>query len=83
MVQDNQFDILELIDSIIGLVYTSQDAIRLSGSEPINQKINEFMKFNAIAKDSIKQVIRLTVIRQGEVDHKLSDSLKFVLENLD
>jgi hypothetical protein len=50
-VDDYKFDILELIDTIIGYIYTSQVAEKLSESNLIRHKIDEFMKFNCIKKE--------------------------------
>lgn len=54
LVDDYRFDILELADIIIGYLYTSQAALKLSESNLITHKIDEFMKFNSITKDSLK-----------------------------
>lgn len=57
LVQDYRFDILELIDIIIGYLYTSDIAQRLSEGDSIKHKIMEFIKFNGIKKDSIQAVV--------------------------
>jgi hypothetical protein len=54
LVQDYKFDILELIDIIISYLYTSVDAERLSEGNLIRHKIDEFLKFNSIKKQSIE-----------------------------
>ena len=66
MVEDYQFDILELIDTILGYLYTSHVAEKLSESSLIRHKMDEFMKFNSITKHSIKNVIDLAIKRHGE-----------------
>ena len=66
LVEDYQFDILELIDTVLGYLYTSQVAEKLSETSLIRHKMDEFMKFNSITKQSIQNVIDLAIKRHGE-----------------
>ena len=66
LVQDHRFDILESIDIIIIFLSTSEAANKLSEGDSITNKINEFIKFNGIKKESLKQVIKLASIRYGD-----------------
>jgi endonuclease V-like protein UPF0215 family len=46
-------------------LYSSEAAKRLTQSDSIVNKINEFIKFNGIKKESIKEVIRIAALRSS------------------
>ncbi|CDW73679.1 beta-catenin-like protein 1-like [Stylonychia lemnae] len=70
LVEDYQFNILEQVDFIIGFLISSKSAIQLSDADPIDHKINEFIKLNGIKKESLKEVLRLSLARQSDLDEK-------------
>ena len=55
-----------MIDIIIIFLQTSEAANKLSEGDSITNKINEFIKFNGIKRESLKQVIKLAQIRYGD-----------------
>ena len=54
------------MDFIIGFLFTSKVADKLSEGDSVRQKITEFMKFNGIRKESIHEVVRMGLVRAGD-----------------
>jgi hypothetical protein len=81
-VTDYQFDILELIDTIIAYLQSSPVAEKLSEGDPISLKINEFMKFNGIHKEHISNVVKLAAIRLGETDSVYAQNIRKLIDKI-
>lgn len=66
LAEDYGLDRIERADLLIGLLQTSQEAEKLSEGDSITGKIKEFMKFNGVSFQQIKQVLRLGLVRADE-----------------
>ena len=64
--QDYGFQVLEKADTIIGYLFTSERGRKLSEGDPIHEKIKEFMKFNGIKMEQVKEVLRIHKVTLGE-----------------